>query len=736
MKPRLLDLLCCPGCQGTLTLEPSSDGGQVIVDGILRCDGCASRFAVRGGIPRLVSLAAGGAAGSPDGAFLKTQQRTQRSFGRQWQYFSRMAGVFREDLFRYLGSLDPQFFRGRLGLDAGCGFGRHAYFASELGAEMVAVDFSDAVEAAARTLRDRDNAHVVQADLYRPPFRERSFDFIYSIGVLHHLPDPEAGFRALVPLLKPGGVIMIWAYSSTRRGVNQVLESARALTTRLPVPVVMGLSYAAGAVDYAGFIWPYKLLRTLPAARNWVERLAWPRLKLYSRYPFDVVCADWFDRLAAPARAYYDAPTLNRWLRDAKLIRPQVSPTGFYGWRASGEASVEKPAAASGRQVRKTLAPLRVLVFTPSLYDTVPGQRFRIEQWARMLEGEGMAFTFLPFESSELKRILYATGHSLRKALELVRGIWRRVRQVQSLEAGAWDAIFLFRELLPVGPPILERLLARKGIPIVYDFDDAIFLGDVSEANRRYQWLKWPGKTGTICRLSRHVTVGNRYLEHYARRHTPHVSVIPTSIDTAWYQPKLEVAIDGRPVIGWSGSLTTLKHLRTIEPTLKQLRKVQDFRLKVVGSPTYALEGLEVEAHAWSTQEEVAQIQSFDVGIMPLPDDAWSQGKCGLKLLQYMALGVPTVSSPVGVNAEIIQDGANGFLASTEEEWIDKMRRLVEDRALRQRFARAGRLTVESRYAADVQTPHLRDLLTRMSRAVPGRPAEPLEEPTMAAQGT
>lgn len=368
---------------------------------------------------------------------------------------------------------------------------------------------------------------------------------------------------------------------------------------------------------------------------------------------------------------------------------------------------------------------MNVLVLMPYLYDTVPGQRFRIEQWARILQPQGVKFHFVPFESQRLKLVLHEHGHYCRKVWELLLGIYRRLRVIAAI-GHEWDVIFLHRELLPIGPPILEGMLARKGIPIIYDFDDAIFLPDVSEANRRFQWLKWPQKTGTICRLSAHVIVGNRHLQEYVLNHTQQVSVIPTTIDTDRYLPKEGVEIRGVPVIGWSGSVTTLKHLRTIESALRTLRKSLEFRLKVIGSNDVSFAGLEVECKPWSAKSETEELRSFDIGLMPLPNDAWSQGKCGLKGLQYMALGVPTVMSPVGVNSEIIEDGRNGFLASSEQEWVQKLSLLASDVDLRRRFSQEGRTSVEARYSAKVQAPRVLEIFehVRQKRQCRSVPAE------------
>lgn len=349
---------------------------------------------------------------------------------------------------------------------------------------------------------------------------------------------------------------------------------------------------------------------------------------------------------------------------------------------------------------------MKVLVLTPYLYDTVPGQRFRIEQWARWLEPKGVTCVFLPFETLALKEVLYAKRQFGRKLKELTHSVCRRVGQVSGINRSC-DLIYLYRELLPIGPPILERLMERTGIPIVYDFDDAIFLPAASEANRRFRWLKQPRKTKTICQLSRHVIVGNAYLREYVRPYTPRVSVIPTTIDTERYAPKARVEIRGTPVIGWSGSLTTVEHLRSVELALKMLRGRHAFHLRVIGSAGVTLDGVDVESRGWNAASEIDDLTSFDVGVMPLPDDAWTRGKCGLKALQYMALGVPTVASPVGVNTEIIQDGVNGFLASTPGEWVEKLLRLLVDEGLRERFAREGRKTVERWYSSNVQGPRV-----------------------------
>lgn len=358
---------------------------------------------------------------------------------------------------------------------------------------------------------------------------------------------------------------------------------------------------------------------------------------------------------------------------------------------------------------------MNVLVLVPYLYDTVPGQRFRVEQWARVLERPGVTFRFVPFESPALKKVMYQRGQFGAKATAAGRCILSRVRLLATLSKH-WDVIVLYRELLPVGPPVLEWLLAKTGTPIVYDFDDAIFIPNVSDANRHFAWLKWPRKTGAICRLSTHVIVGNEYLRRYASKFNPAVTVVPTTIDDRKYAVEERVGAHDPPVIGWTGSLTTIKHLETITGALRTLRQSVNFRLKVVGATEFRIPGVEVECVPWSADTELAHLRDFDIGLMPLPDDKWSRGKCGLKALQCMALGIPVIISPVGVNAQIVIDGHNGFLASTESEWVAKMTRLLGDAELRYRFAQEGRRTIETRYSAEVQAPLFLEVLKSACR--------------------
>lgn len=262
------------------------------------------------------------------------KRATQRSFGYQWTQFADMVEAHREHFLTYIAPIDPSFFKGKFGLDAACGFGRHLFYAREFGARMVGVDFSDAIRSAKTILGSQAGASLVKADIYQLPFRCESFDFIYCLGALHHLPDPETGFQSLLPYLKKDGAVFIWVYSKKRWIVNRMLEAVRCITTRLPLPLLKYICWLLAFIDFYLFIYPYRLSSSL--RQRGVKIWAPPRVRLYAKFPFRVCHADWFDRLAAPIRFYYDGTDLRRWAIHAGLRDVIITQTGEYGCRLLG----------------------------------------------------------------------------------------------------------------------------------------------------------------------------------------------------------------------------------------------------------------------------------------------------------------------------------------------------------------------------------------------------------------
>jgi len=330
--PRLVALLRCVECAGRDPLEQDSLDGRPV----LRCPhGHTYPFA--DGTARIlrVSLRDSMARGGSGDAAEEAKRRTAASFGYEWRHFADLRPEWERNFLAYMAPHGHEFFPGKLVLDAGSGAGRHAYYAARDGADVVAVDLGPAIDVTRRNTADLANILAVQADLYDLPFADGTFDFAYSIGVLHHLPDPEAAFRQLLRVVRPGGEVGIYVYWRHEHGVRgallRLVTAARRVTTRLPHPVLHLLSYPIAAVATALFVWPARLLARIPPLREVALRLP---LAGYMHYPFIVCVNDQFDRFSAPLERRYTEAEVRAWLGREGL--EDVHVLANYGWVAGG----------------------------------------------------------------------------------------------------------------------------------------------------------------------------------------------------------------------------------------------------------------------------------------------------------------------------------------------------------------------------------------------------------------
>lgn len=342
-----------------------------------------------------------------------------------------------------------------------------------------------------------------------------------------------------------------------------------------------------------------------------------------------------------------------------------------------------------------------------------PSSRYRVEQYIPYLRSQGIDCVVRPFVSSSFYKVLYKKGMYFKKILFFSQGCMGRVRDI--FTALKSDIIFIHLEMFPFGPAVLEWLLARLGKRIVYDLDDAIYIGVASSANKIFKYLKWPSKVKSIIKHSRHVIVCNQYLADYAKRYNKNVTVIHTSVDTEKFSPRFDKA-NCQIAIGWIGSHSTAPYLESLKEVFVKLSQRYKFILKLIGAGKYPIVFPDVEVINldWQLDSEIEQFRSLDIGVYPLPETEWVLGKTGFKTIQYMAVGIPCVASNVGANKEIIVDGVNGFCASSDDEWVEKLSLLIENPELRQKIGIAARKTAEEHYSFKQSAPKILDILKKV----------------------
>lgn len=333
--------------------------------------------------------------------------------------------------------------------------------------------------------------------------------------------------------------------------------------------------------------------------------------------------------------------------------------------------------------------------------------RLRSYQYLPCLADAGIAVTQAPLFSDAYVQALQGGRKSLMEGLRAYAG-----RLCALLRSGRFDLLWIEKEAMPWLPGLLESAWLPRGVPYVLDYDDAVFHYYDQHRNPMVRGLL-AGKHPALMRNAALVVAGNEYLAEVSRQAgARRVAIVPTVIDLQRYPLPLAKPIDvaGPPCVGWIGQRVTAAFLSPYSSLFRGLLATGSARFAAVGIDASTL-GLPMESVVWTEATEVQSIREFDIGIMPLEDAPFERGKCGYKLIQYMACGLPVVASPVGVNRQIVEHGVNGFLAETLDEWENALRILLNDPGLRHSMGQAGRRKIEQKYSLQMTGPRLASLL-------------------------
>jgi glycosyltransferase involved in cell wall biosynthesis len=358
---------------------------------------------------------------------------------------------------------------------------------------------------------------------------------------------------------------------------------------------------------------------------------------------------------------------------------------------------------------------LKVLFLVPYPENESPSQRFRFEQYLGILKANGIDYELQSFLSRSDWRVFYSSGRHFKKLKVLLHGFLKRALIL--LRVVEFNYVFIHREAAPIGPPFIEwfitHILKKK---LIYDYDDAIWLTDRHQESIVFKTIKWRSKVKRIAKWSYKISCGNLYLCDYAYRYNHRVFLNPTTIDTdALHNPSLHKRENQQHnvVIGWTGTHSTLQYLEPIKRVLQQIEtEFANVTIMIIADREPDLGLKRMVFRPWNRDNEIRDLLQFDIGLMPLTDDLWAEGKCGFKALQYMALEIPAVVSPVGVNTTIVDNGINGLLAFSEDDWRTSLRKLVQDEKLRRELGKQGREKVVRNYSVRSNTSNFLSLFT------------------------
>lgn len=345
----------------------------------------------------------------------------------------------------------------------------------------------------------------------------------------------------------------------------------------------------------------------------------------------------------------------------------------------------------------------KILFITPYPRNVAPSQRLKFEQYYSAIEKAGYEISTESFIDSEFWKFIYLEGNWIKKILKTIKGYIGRF--ILLFKLNRYDVIYIHLWYTPYGPPVFERLVTWIHKRVIYDIDDMVFLGHSSSANRLLMFMKGKNKMISLMKKSNHVITCTPHLDAFVRKFNSNTTDISSTINTETYIPINSYTNDGTLTIGWSGSHSTSKYVYLLKEVLLDLSKNHRFKLLVIGDSTFSIDGLDCEAINWVKKTEVKDLQRIDIGIYPLPNEEWVLGKSGLKALQYMALGIPTIATSIGANHRVIEDGVSGTLVDTESDWKKALEKYILNPELRRIHGVKARERVQVLYSINANEP-------------------------------
>lgn len=332
----------------------------------------------------------------------------------------------------------------------------------------------------------------------------------------------------------------------------------------------------------------------------------------------------------------------------------------------------------------------KILILCPSPYGTNPGQRLKYEQYINHWKENGYKVVISSFQTQRFWDIIYKEGHLIEKVFWTIWGYLRRIRDLFRIPF--YDGLYVFMAITPFGPPIFESIVCKLNPNIVFDVEDMAFMPNVSAANKWISKLKGYKKYIYLAKKAKFVITSAPGLSKEVLKYNKNVQHITATFDMDRFQSTKTYNRNKIPVIGWTGSHSTIKYLSLLDNVFKELAKKRKFKLLVISNSKYENKHIDVENIPWQLDTEIDDLHRIDIGVYPVPMEKWVLGKSGCKTITYMSVALPSVSTAYGnVLENIVEHGENGFLAYNEDEWVENLTQLIDDVALREKMGKAAK---------------------------------------------
>lgn len=357
----------------------------------------------------------------------------------------------------------------------------------------------------------------------------------------------------------------------------------------------------------------------------------------------------------------------------------------------------------------------KMLVLCPFPQGVAAGQRLKYEQYFDKWRRDGWDIDVSSYMDVAMWNVVYTRGNFVQKVRGVLRGHFRRLGDLYRIPR--YDLIYVFMWVTPFGTSIMERLVRNLARRLVYDVEDNVLVEQTlprgHNPNSIVRWVKGPRKTRFLIWKADHVVTSSPFLNEFcvginARKACTYIS---SSVDTDRFLPTNSYSNQNPVVIGWTGTFSSKIYLDTLADVFRKLATRVPFKLKIIGNFDYDLPGVDLEVVRWTAEHEVADLQTFDIGVYPLPINDWVLGKSGLKAIQYMAFGIPCVATEVGTTPMLITDGVNGRLVRTENDWLDALEELVSNPGLRRRLGVQARRDAVANYSLQAISKKYDDVL-------------------------